>query len=218
MEGADGPTGTSARAFAENLCVRRIDQVGERVVSVRSQGRPRGAHDLIVAASALATDREVVSADSSACRDLPRVRVRRGRGRRDARLGRERRGTSPSPRADGHAGGLRRRGPRIQLRRCQERRSRGETAAGARPPARWVPPNRRFAGRKASCALPGSRRSRHLRVGRASPSRGRIPAPSPSRGPGHRTARVRAHRGSRAPRDRVSAWTASRRWRRWRRR
>jgi tRNA(fMet)-specific endonuclease VapC len=48
----------------------------ELLVSVRSQGRPRGAHDLIIAASALATDREVVSADSSAFRDLPGIRTR----------------------------------------------------------------------------------------------------------------------------------------------
>ncbi len=43
---------------------------------VRSKGRPRGAHDLIIAASALASDREVVGADSSAFLDLPGVRTR----------------------------------------------------------------------------------------------------------------------------------------------
>jgi tRNA(fMet)-specific endonuclease VapC len=37
------------------------------------QGRPRGAHDLIIAATAQATQREVVSADPSAFRDLPGV-------------------------------------------------------------------------------------------------------------------------------------------------
>ncbi|MGH2718562.1 MAG: PIN domain-containing protein [Actinomycetota bacterium] len=46
------------------------------LVAVRRQGRPRGAHDLIIAATARATEREVVSADSSAYRDLPGVRVR----------------------------------------------------------------------------------------------------------------------------------------------
>lgn len=46
------------------------------LVAVRSQGRPRGAHDLIVAASALATDREVVSADGAGFQDLPGVRTR----------------------------------------------------------------------------------------------------------------------------------------------
>ncbi len=48
----------------------------ELLVVVRRQGRPRGAHDLIVAATAKATRREVVSADSTAYRDLPGVVVR----------------------------------------------------------------------------------------------------------------------------------------------
>lgn len=38
-------------------------------------GRQRGAHDLIIAATALARDRSVVSADSSAFVDLPGVSV-----------------------------------------------------------------------------------------------------------------------------------------------
>lgn len=46
---------------------------------VRRQGRPRGAHDLIIAASARATDREVVTADAKGFADLPQVRVRRHR-------------------------------------------------------------------------------------------------------------------------------------------
>ncbi|MHB8294462.1 MAG: PIN domain-containing protein [Acidimicrobiales bacterium] len=48
----------------------------ELLAFVRRQGRPRGAHDLIIAAAARATQREVVSADSSAYRDLPGVVVR----------------------------------------------------------------------------------------------------------------------------------------------
>ncbi len=48
----------------------------ELLVTVRRQGRPRGAHDLIIAATAKATQREVVSADSSAYQDLPGVTVR----------------------------------------------------------------------------------------------------------------------------------------------
>lgn len=48
----------------------------ELLVAVRRQGRPRGAHDLIIAATANATQREVVSADSSAYQDLPGVTVR----------------------------------------------------------------------------------------------------------------------------------------------
>ncbi|MCU4183792.1 PIN domain-containing protein [Acidiferrimicrobium sp. IK] len=46
------------------------------LVATRRQGRPRGAHDLIIAATATATQREVVSADIAAFRDLPGVAVR----------------------------------------------------------------------------------------------------------------------------------------------
>jgi tRNA(fMet)-specific endonuclease VapC len=46
------------------------------LLDVRSQGRPRGAHDLIIAATAKAFDRAVISADRSAFRDLPGVQVR----------------------------------------------------------------------------------------------------------------------------------------------
>ena len=48
----------------------------ELLVAVRRQGRPLGAHDLIIAATANATQREVVSADSSAYQELPGVTVR----------------------------------------------------------------------------------------------------------------------------------------------
>lgn len=48
----------------------------ELLVAVRRQGRPRGAHDLIIAATAQATQREVVSADASAYQDLPGVSLR----------------------------------------------------------------------------------------------------------------------------------------------
>jgi tRNA(fMet)-specific endonuclease VapC len=43
---------------------------------VRRTGRSRGAHDLIIAATAAARDRVVVSADSAAFADLPGVPVR----------------------------------------------------------------------------------------------------------------------------------------------
>ena len=43
---------------------------------VRRSGRPRGAHDLIIAATAAATDRIVVSTDRRAFADLPGVPVR----------------------------------------------------------------------------------------------------------------------------------------------
>jgi tRNA(fMet)-specific endonuclease VapC len=43
------------------------------LVAVRRQGRPRGAHDLIIAASALSSNRVVVTADQAAFKDLPGV-------------------------------------------------------------------------------------------------------------------------------------------------
>ena len=46
------------------------------LVAVRRQGRPRGAHDLVIAATALASDRIVVTADASAFDDLPGITVR----------------------------------------------------------------------------------------------------------------------------------------------
>ena len=48
----------------------------ELLVAARRQGRQRGAHDLIIAATAKATQREVVSADRSAYEGLPGVLVR----------------------------------------------------------------------------------------------------------------------------------------------
>jgi tRNA(fMet)-specific endonuclease VapC len=48
----------------------------ELLVHVRRQGRPRGAHDLIIAATAKAASRTVVSADAAAFTDLPGVQVR----------------------------------------------------------------------------------------------------------------------------------------------
>ena len=43
------------------------------LVLVRRQGRPRGAHDLIIAATALSSNRSLVSADVTAFVDLPGV-------------------------------------------------------------------------------------------------------------------------------------------------
>ncbi len=43
------------------------------LVAVRRQGRPRGAHDLIIAASALSSNRVIVTADQTAFKDLPGV-------------------------------------------------------------------------------------------------------------------------------------------------
>lgn len=47
----------------------------ELLVAVRRKGVPRGAHDLIIAATARAANRTVVTADTTAFRDLPDVSV-----------------------------------------------------------------------------------------------------------------------------------------------
>ena len=46
------------------------------LVEVRAQGRPRGAHDLIIAATAKASNRTIVTADRTAFRALSGVEVR----------------------------------------------------------------------------------------------------------------------------------------------
>jgi tRNA(fMet)-specific endonuclease VapC len=46
------------------------------LVAVRQRGRPRGAHDLVIAATALASQRTVLTADLTAFEDLPGVAVR----------------------------------------------------------------------------------------------------------------------------------------------
>lgn len=51
----------------------------ELLVAVRRQGRPRGAHDLIIAATAAATHREVLSADRTGFEGLPGVTTRSNR-------------------------------------------------------------------------------------------------------------------------------------------
>src|SRR5579859_4665769 len=45
----------------------------ELLAHVRRTGRPRGAHDMLIAATAAATHRTVVSADAQAFSDLPGV-------------------------------------------------------------------------------------------------------------------------------------------------
>ena len=47
------------------------------LVAVRAAGRPRGAHDLLIAATALATGRIVVTSDRPGFDGLPGVTVRR---------------------------------------------------------------------------------------------------------------------------------------------
>jgi tRNA(fMet)-specific endonuclease VapC len=47
----------------------------ELLVAVRRAGRPRGAHDLIIAATARATARTVLTGDGSAFAELPGVTI-----------------------------------------------------------------------------------------------------------------------------------------------
>jgi tRNA(fMet)-specific endonuclease VapC len=49
---------------------------GALLAHARRSGRPRGAHDLIIAATARAREREVVSGDQEGFGDLPEVAVR----------------------------------------------------------------------------------------------------------------------------------------------
>jgi tRNA(fMet)-specific endonuclease VapC len=63
------------RCRSDEVAIAAIT-VAELLVVVRHQRRPRGAHDLIIAATANATQREVVSPDRSAYEDLPGVTAR----------------------------------------------------------------------------------------------------------------------------------------------
>ena len=56
-------------AYDRTVAVEHADLL----VAVRGQGRPRGAHDLLIAATARASDRMVVTADEHAFADLPGV-------------------------------------------------------------------------------------------------------------------------------------------------
>lgn len=68
--------------IVENLPIVAYDLTVARahtdlLVATRAAGRPRGAHDLIIAATALATARIVVTADQNGFDDLPGLTVRR---------------------------------------------------------------------------------------------------------------------------------------------
>jgi tRNA(fMet)-specific endonuclease VapC len=52
------------------------DAHAQLLVFVRQQGRPRGAHDLVIAATALASQRTVLTADQKAFADLPGIELR----------------------------------------------------------------------------------------------------------------------------------------------
>jgi tRNA(fMet)-specific endonuclease VapC len=85
VELATGRRKTNRRAFLDELLetIPVIDyDIGVAaahtalLVAVRRAGRPRGAHDLIIAATARATGRAVVTSDRTGFDDLPGVVVR----------------------------------------------------------------------------------------------------------------------------------------------
>lgn len=82
---AAGKTRAARLAFLEDILGvipvldydREVAEVHAGLLfSVPEQGRPRGAHDLLIAATAKAARRTVVSADAGAFADLPGVDVR----------------------------------------------------------------------------------------------------------------------------------------------
>jgi len=86
VELASGKRRKARRAFLEDLVtslpVLSYDLEVARnhtqlLVAVRASGRPRGAHDLIIAATARATRRTVVTTDDSGFDDLPGLPVRK---------------------------------------------------------------------------------------------------------------------------------------------
>lgn len=82
---ADGARRSSRSAFVrsvldtipvEDYDVQVARSHATLLAETRSSGRPRGAHDLIIAATAAARGRTVVSSDIDAFRDLPGVETR----------------------------------------------------------------------------------------------------------------------------------------------
>ncbi|MFI5757371.1 PIN domain-containing protein [Streptomyces sp. NPDC051569] len=86
VELADGRTREKRQAFIEGVLALvpveeytlEVARIHARLLAhVRREGRPRGAHDLIIAATAAATARTVVTLDAKArFGDLPGVSVR----------------------------------------------------------------------------------------------------------------------------------------------
>ena len=88
VELASGKRRTARRAFLddliESLPVLAYDVEVARshtqlLLAARASGRPRGAHDLIIAATARVTRRTVVTTDDTGFDDLPGVPVRKPR-------------------------------------------------------------------------------------------------------------------------------------------
>lgn len=85
VEIASGKRKTARKLFLDDV-IATLPIVGydlevarahtELLVAVRKRGTPRGAHDLIIAATARATARTVVTSDRTGFLDLPGVVVR----------------------------------------------------------------------------------------------------------------------------------------------
>ena len=82
---AKGRTRTNRRAFLDDVLqvlpivdydLGVAEAHAELLVHVRGAGMPRGAHDLVIAATAKSSGRTVITADRSAFADLPGVAVR----------------------------------------------------------------------------------------------------------------------------------------------
>lgn len=87
VELSDGKSRERRRAFVEDVFstipIEPYDLDVARshaslLAYARRSGRPRGAHDLLIAATALTHNRTVVSADPSGFEDLPGLDLRRG--------------------------------------------------------------------------------------------------------------------------------------------
>jgi tRNA(fMet)-specific endonuclease VapC len=83
MKLATGKRRTARQAFIDAVLdavpalpydLRVAHAHADLLTAVRQAGRPRGAHDLIIAATAVASGRTVVTADSTGFEDLPDVR------------------------------------------------------------------------------------------------------------------------------------------------
>jgi tRNA(fMet)-specific endonuclease VapC len=85
VELATGRRKTNRRAFLDDV-LDTLPVIGYDIdvatahtallVAVRRAGRPRGAHDLIIAATALASTRTLVTSDRTGFDDLPGIVVR----------------------------------------------------------------------------------------------------------------------------------------------
>jgi len=82
---ADGPHRAARAALVDHVVaeipvlpcgIETAEAHAELLAAVRAQGRPRGAHDLMIAATARAAGRTVVTAGASAFIDLAGVAVR----------------------------------------------------------------------------------------------------------------------------------------------